>query len=165
MAETEKALGLNKLQAPLGSRKEKKRVGRGHGSGLGETAGRGVKGQKSRAGSLKARGFEGGQMPLHRRLPKFGFKSPFKKYFEVVNVEQLENHFQSGDTVDVLKLWEKGLIGSKKCLIKILGEGSLTKSLKVIAHRFSKTAMKKISLSGGQTEEIRFPGDNNKKGE
>lgn len=161
MTEPEKTLGLNKLQAPPGSRKMKKRVGRGHGSGLGETAGRGVKGQKSRAGSGKARGFEGGQMPIHRRLPKFGFNSPFKKNFQVINVGTLESYFQSGETVDISKLWEKGLIDSKKSLVKILGEGNLTKNLKVIAHKFSKSAVKKITLCGGQIEEIRFSGNNN----
>src|SRR5437764_12655063 len=113
-------INLANLESSPGSRKERVRRGRGIGSGLGKTAGLGGKGQTARSGKGRPRGFEGGQMPLYRRLPKFGFKSPFKRVYDVVNVFDLESSFNAGDTVDATKLVEKGLIKSEKTLIKIL---------------------------------------------
>jgi large subunit ribosomal protein L15 len=98
-------------------------------------------------------------MPLYSRLPKFGFNNPFKKHFSVVNIVNLENHFNSGDTVDAASLEKAGLIKSASSLIKILGEGSLTKKLIVKAHKFSKSATQKINQAGGQVEEIKLPGE------
>lgn len=158
MAE-EAEISLANLQAPPGSRKERVRRGRGIGSGLGKTAGRGGKGQTARSGKGRPRGFEGGQMPLHRRLPKFGFKNPFKRSFDVVNVSALDTHFTAGDTVEPAKLVEKGLLKSDKNLVKILGEGNLSKKLIVKAHKFSKSAIQKINQAGGQIEELKIPGE------
>ena len=155
----ESEIGLSNLQAAEGSRKERLRVGRGIGSGMGKTSRRGGKGQTARSGKGRPRGFEGGQIPLHRRLPKWGFKSPFKKYFDLVNIFALDSHFSDGDTVDAAKLVEKGLIRSVKSLVKILGEGALTKKLVVKAHKFSKSATQKINQAGGQVEEIKLPGE------
>jgi large subunit ribosomal protein L15 len=149
---------LASLQSVPGARKERVRRGRGIGSGLGKTAGRGGKGQTARSGKGRPRGFEGGQSPLVRRLPKFGFNSPFKKFFEVVNILSLENRFQSGDTVDPSSLAQKGLVRSPESLVKILGEGTLTKKLTVRAHRFSKSAIQKINSAGGKIEEIKTAG-------
>lgn len=148
---------LGNLTPAEGSRKKRTRVGRGYGSGLGKTAGRGGKGQTARAGKGRPKGFEGGQMPLYRRLPKFGFKSPFKSHFEVVNLFALETHFNAGDSVDNTKLFEKGLTRSVDALVKILGEGTLSKKLTVKAHTFSKSAIQKINQAGGQTEETKRP--------
>lgn len=155
----ELALGLDNLQAAEGSRKKRIRVGRGTGSGLGKTSGRGGKGQTARTGKGRPRGFEGGQMPLHRRLPKFGFTSPFRRHFSVVNISALENHFNSGDTVDAEALVKAGLLKSTASLLKVLGDGSLTKKLVVKAHKFSKSATQKINQAGGQVEEIKIPGE------
>src|SRR5262249_6553728 len=119
--------GLHNLEPAEGSRKERVRKGRGLGSGLGKTAGRGGKGQTARTGKGRPRGFEGGQMPLYRRLPKFGFKNPFRKNFEVVNVSALNEAFQAGDTVTPEALVEKGLLKSTNYPCKILGEGALSK--------------------------------------
>lgn len=154
----EASISLANLSSPEGSRKKRIRVGRGTGSGLGKTAGRGGKGQTARAGKGRPKGFEGGQMPLYRRLPKFGFKAPFRKVFDVVNISMLESHFETGDTVDVEKLIEKGLLRRSSELVKILGEGSLTKKLTVKAHKFSKSATQKINQAGGQVEELKIPG-------
>ena len=151
----EQQFHLGNLVAPEGSRKERIRRGRGIGSGLGKTAGRGGKGQTARAGKGRPRGFEGGQSPLVRRLPKFGFNSPNKVYFDVININALESHFQSGETVTLEQLVEKGLIKSTKAMVKILGEGNLTKKLTVKAHSFSKSAIQKINQAVGQTEEIK----------
>ena len=155
----ELALGLDNLQPAEGSRKKRVRVGRGTGSGLGKTSGRGGKGQTARTGKGRPRGFEGGQMPLYRRLPKFGFNSPFRRHYSVVNIFNLENTFNTGDTVDAEALAKKGLIKSSEGLLKILGEGSLTKKLVVKAHKFSKSAIQKINQAGGQVEEIKIPGE------
>lgn len=155
----EMSVSLGNLEAAEGSRKTRVRRGRGIGSGLGKTAGRGGKGQTARAGKGRPRGFEGGQTPLYRRLPKFGFKSPFKRIFDVVNIFALESNFSSGDMVDPDKLVEKGLLRTKSGLVKILGEGALTKKLTVKAHKFSKSAIQKINQAGGQVEEIKIPGD------
>jgi large subunit ribosomal protein L15 len=153
------ALGLDNLQASEGSRTKRIRRGRGTGSGLGKTAGRGGKGQTARAGKGRPRGFEGGQMPLHRRLPKFGFNSPFKRHFQLVNVFALETHFNNGDTVDAKALADKGLVKTTDGLIKVLGEGTLSKKLNVKAHKFSKSATQKINQAGGQVEEVKIPGE------
>lgn len=158
---TEAIINLGNLVAPAGSRKTRVRRGRGIGSGLGKTAGRGGKGQTARSGKGRPKGFEGGQTPLQRRLPKFGFTRAFRKVFAVVNVAALEVHFSVGDTVDFEKLVETGLVRSSDTLVKVLGEGSLTKKLIVKAHRFSKSAVQKINQAGGQTEELKIVGENN----
>jgi large subunit ribosomal protein L15 len=151
-------INLGNLEAPEGSRKERVRRGRGIGSGLGKTAGRGGKGQTARAGKGRPRGFEGGQMPLYRRLPKWGFTNPFKKHFDVINLFALEALFNAGDTVDLTKMVDANLIKSEQVLVKVLGDGSITKSLTVKAHRFSKSAIQKINQAGGQVEELKIPG-------
>jgi large subunit ribosomal protein L15 len=150
-------LGLNNLQAPKGSRKTPTRKGRGPGSGLGTQGGRGGKGQTARTGSGGKLGFEGGQTPLQRRLPKFGFKNPFRKTVEVVNLSDLESRFEAGSVIDVALLAEKGLVNSASSYVKVLGDGNLTKKFTVKAHKFSKSAIKKINQAGGQVEEITSP--------
>lgn len=154
----EMPVDLTNLSNVPGSRTKRVRRGRGIGSGLGKTAGRGGKGQTARSGKGRPRGFEGGQSPLVRRLPKFGFNSPFKTYYDVVNVLSLENRFETGDTVDPESLAQKGLIRSADALVKILGEGALSKKLTVRAHRFSKSAIQKINSAGGKIEEIKVAG-------
>lgn len=144
-------IGLDKLKPAHGATKTRKRVGRGPGSGLGKTAGRGSKGQKSRSGYSQRRGFEGGQMPLHRRIPKRGFTNIFKKDFAIVNLEQL-NVFRKGDEVTPLKLLEKGIVKKLKDGLKVLGNGTLKKELTISAHKFSSSALKKIQESGGKAE-------------
>jgi large subunit ribosomal protein L15 len=129
------------------------RVGRGMGSKLGKTSGAGNKGQQSRRGYSRRAGFEGGQMPLHRRLPKRGFSSPFPKTFAVVNVESL-NAFPSGETVTPESLAGRGLIRATRDGIKILGDGELKVALTVRAHAFSKSAEEKIARAGGKVEVI-----------
>ena len=155
----EMTVTLGNLESVPGSRKERVRRGRGIGSGLGKTAGRGGKGQTARAGKGRPRGFEGGQTPLYRRLPKWGFKAPFRLDIDVVNVFALETAFNSGDIVDPEKMAEKGLIRDGSALVKILGEGTLSKKLTVKAHRFSKSANQKINQAGGQVEELKVPGE------
>lgn len=154
-------MNLSNLTAPDGSRKERVRRGRGIGSGLGKTAGRGGKGQTARSGKGRPKGFEGGQSPLQRRIPKFGFNRAFRRVFAVLNVAVLDSHFSNGDTVDLSKLVEKGLLRPADGLLKVLGEGSLSKKLTVKAHRFSKSAVQKINQAGGQTEELKIAGDHN----
>ncbi|MGZ5476067.1 MAG: 50S ribosomal protein L15 [Thermoanaerobaculia bacterium] len=146
-------MDLNNLKPKKGAKHAKKRVGRGPGSGHGKTAGRGEKGQKSRSGYSRMLGFEGGQMPLHRRLPKRGFTNIFKKNFAVVNVSELER-FDNGLTVDESVLRQNGLIKGQTDGIKILGDGKLTKKLTVIASRFSESARKQIEAAGGTCQEI-----------
>jgi len=149
------AIGLNNLKAPAGSTHKKKRVGRGPGSGLGKTAGRGSKGQKSRSGFSRMRGFEGGQMPLHRRLPKRGFTNIFKRVWAEVNLSDLEKAFEAGATVTPETLVERGLVRKSRAKsIVVLGQGQLQKSLHVSAHRFSATARQKIEAAGGKAEKI-----------
>lgn len=145
---------LGNLESVPGARKERVRRGRGIGSGLGKTAGRGGKGQTARSGKGRPRGFEGGQMPLHRRLPKWGFKNPFRKHFEIINVGELDTSFNEGEIVDGKKLKEKGLVRDASSLIKILGEGTLGKKLVVTAHKFSQSAAQKINQAGGQVNEL-----------
>jgi len=135
-----------------GRRKKRKRIGRGEASGHGKTAGRGNKGALSRAGSSRRINFEGGQMPLVRRIPKGGFKNPFRKVFTPVNLKSLEDRFESGAQVDPAALMEKGIIHKSEKLIKILGQGELNKSIHVKAHAFSKSAREKIEAKGGKCE-------------
>lgn len=152
------AIGLNNLKAPAGSTHKKKRVGRGTGSGLGKTAGRGDKGQKSRSGYTQKRGFEGGQMPLHRRLPKRGFTNIFKREWAEVNLSDLEKLFEAGATVTPEALVENGLVRKSRAkAVVILGQGELKKSLNVTAHRFSAAARQKIEAAGGKVEVIGEP--------
>src|SRR6266849_2790457 len=142
-------LSLNNLHPAKGSTHKKKRVGRGPGSGLGKTAGRGEKGQKSRSGYSSKTGFEGGQMPLHRRLPKRGFTNIFKKQWIEVSLAALDQHFGANDEVTPKALHDRGLIKKAKHDIVVLGNGEISKSLKVSAHRFTKSAREKIEKAGG----------------
>jgi large subunit ribosomal protein L15 len=144
---------LNNLKPKKGARHAKKRVGRGPGSGHGKTAARGEKGQKSRSGFSRMRGFEGGQMPLHRRLPKRGFTNIFKKEHAVVNLSDLER-FDNGVTVDETALRQAGLVKGKYDGIKVLGGGTLSKKLNVVATKFSESARKQIEAAGGTCQEI-----------
>lgn len=152
----EPVVTLSNLTPAPNSRPEKLRVGRGIGSGRGKTAGRGVKGQKSRTGKGSPRGFEGGQNPLVRRVPKFGFNRPFRVVFDVVNLDVIQTNFSDGDVVDPQALYAKGLVKSLKHSIKVLGNGSLNKKITVKAHKFSKSAIQKINHAGGSTEEIKL---------
>jgi large subunit ribosomal protein L15 len=142
---------LSNLKPPRGSRHRKVRVGRGMGSKMGKTSGAGNKGQQSRRGYSRRAGFEGGQMPLHRRLPKRGFSSPFPKEFAVVNVESL-NVFAAGDTVTPEALAGLGIVRAMRSGVKILGDGELQIALTVQAHAFSKSAQEKITRAGGKAE-------------
>ena len=145
-------LSLSNLSPQPGSRKQKKRLGRGHGSGHGKTAGRGHKGYKARSGSSIRPGFEGGQMPLHRRLPKRGFNSVFKKQYGIVNLVDLDR-FDDGSKVDRQLLVESGLVASKFAMVKILGDGEINKKFTVSVDKISKAARQKIELAGGTIEE------------
>jgi large subunit ribosomal protein L15 len=149
------AIGLNNLRAPKGSTHKKKRVGRGPGSGLGKTAGRGNKGQKSRSGYSSKVGFEGGQMPLHRRLPKRGFTNIFKKVWIEVSLGALEKIFDAGETVTPDLLHDRGLIKKAKRDVVVLGTGEISKALSVSAHRFTRSAKEKIERAGGSATEIK----------
>jgi large subunit ribosomal protein L15 len=144
---------LSRLAPPEGARKRRKRVGRGPGSGWGKTAGKGMNGQKARSGGGIARGFEGGQMPLQRRMPKRGFTNIFKKEIIEINVERLEV-FSDGDIIDVEALGKKGLISKIADGVKVLGKGELTKKLTVRLHSVSAGALKKITDAGGSFEQI-----------
>lgn len=148
------AIGLNNLRPKAGSTHKKKRVGRGPGSGLGKTAGRGNKGQKSRSGYSSKSGFEGGQMPLQRRLPKRGFTNIFKKKWLEISLAKIEANFNSGDEVTPEILHSRGLIKKAKHDVVILGNGDVTKALKISAHRFTATAREKIEKAGGSASEI-----------
>lgn len=144
---------LNNLKPSLGSTKNRKRIGRGTGSGHGKTATKGHKGQKARSGGSIKAGFEGGQMPLQRRLPKRGFTPLDRIEYSLVNLKQLDV-FEAGSVVDAVSLVEKGLIKSTRSAVKILANGDLTKSLKIIANKFSQSAKDKIVAVGGSVEEI-----------
>ena len=147
-------MGLDKLKPARGAVRNRKRVGRGPGSGLGKTAGRGEKGQKSRSGFARKPGFEGGQMPLHRRIPKRGFSNHrFKKAYAIVNLERLEI-FEAGTIVTPEVLVERGVIKSPRDGVKILGNGALTKALTVRAHKFSAGSQQAIAKLGGKAEVI-----------
>jgi large subunit ribosomal protein L15 len=143
------ALSLNNLHPAKGSTHRKKRLGRGPGTGLGKTSGRGEKGQKSRSGYSMKIGFEGGQMPLHRRLPKRGFTNIFKKKWIEVSLAALEQAFANDDEVTPEVMHRRGIIKKAKHDIVVLGNGEVSKSLKVSAHRFTKSAREKIEKAGG----------------
>ncbi len=146
---------LHTLAPNKGATKTKKRLGRGRGSGTGKTSGKGVKGQKARAGHHGARiGFEGGQMPMKMRIGKRGFKNPFRVQAHPINLKTLEEVFDAGATVDVEALRARGLVPKRVECLKILAEGELTKRLVVKAHRFSAAAREKIEKAGGQVEII-----------
>ena len=149
------ALALNNLSPAPGSTHKKKRVGRGPGSGLGKTAGKGHKGQKSRSGYSRKIGFEGGQMPLQRRLPKRGFTNIFKKKWIEVSLAKLEENFGANDEITPEILHERGLIKKAKHDLVILGTGEVSKALKISAHRFTKSAREKIENVGGSITEIK----------
>lgn len=142
---------LHELKAPEGSRKAPKRVGRGTGSGLGRNSGKGEKGQNSRSGGGVRPGFEGGQMPLFRRLPKRGFTNPFSKHYNAINLDRL-NIFENGTEVTEALLLAKGVISKKLDGVKILGNGTLEKALTVKVSKFSKSASEKIEAAGGKAE-------------
>lgn len=144
---------LHTLKAPHHSNHRKKRVGRGQGSGLGKTAGRGGKGQKARTGNMRFEGFEGGQSPLQRRLPKFGFNSPNRTEYAVVNLGDLEK-FAAGSVVDEAALRAQGLVKGRWDGVKLLGDGKLTKKLTLKVHKASATAKDAIAKAGGTVEEI-----------
>jgi len=139
---------LSTLKPPAGARRKRKRVGRGPGCGQGKTSGRGHKGQKARSGGSIARGFEGGQMPLQRRLPKRGFRNIFRTQVDQVNLDALERVFDAGE-VDPAQMRARGVVPRKAAVIKVLGRGELSKAFIVKAHRFSKTAREKIEAAGG----------------
>lgn len=144
---------LNALKAPKGSTHRKKRVGRGQGSGLGKTAGRGGKGQKARTGNMRFEGFEGGQSPLQRRLPKFGFNSPNRIAYALVNLADLER-FEAGATVGPDELRAAGLVKGRYDGVKVLATGTLSRKLTVRAHKFSGAAREAIGQAGGSVEEL-----------
>ena len=147
-------MDLSNLKPAKGAKRQPKRVGRGEGSGLGVTAGRGNKGAQSRSGWKVKRGFEGGQMPLHRRMPKRGFHNLFRKDYTVVNLDTLEGRFDSGTVITLELLRKDGLVSKSRQPLKVLGRGELSKSLTVRAHKFSVKAAEKISAAGGTVEVI-----------
>jgi large subunit ribosomal protein L15 len=144
---------LNELSPPNGSRKARKRLGRGVGSGTGTTAGRGTKGQNSRSGGGVRPGYEGGQMPIHRRLPKRGFTNIFRKHFAVVNIRDLAK-FESGSVVDEVALVRLGLVKGRRNGIKLLGKGDIDYPLTIKLDRISKSAREKIESAGGSVEAL-----------
>jgi large subunit ribosomal protein L15 len=146
-------MSLSNLRPPKGAKHAKKRIGRGQGSGNGKTAGRGHKGAKSRSGFKFKRGFEGGQMPLHRRVPKRGFHNPFRVEYEVVNLDTLGLRFEAGTVVTPELLRERGLVAATE-RVKVLGRGEVGKALTVRAHKFSGRAAEKIQAAGGTAEPI-----------
>jgi len=142
-------MNLSNIRAPRKASENRKRVGRGMGSGMGKTSTRGHKGQRSRSGSRMIRGFEGGQMPLHRRMPKRGFTNIFRQEYSIVNLERLASVGETTITPDVLR--KAGVISTKRP-VKILGDGELSKAVTVQAHKFSKSAQEKIIKAGGKFE-------------
>jgi large subunit ribosomal protein L15 len=150
-------MNLTDLKPAHGAKQTRKRVGRGPGSGNGKTAGRGHKGAQSRSGYSYKRGFEGGQMPLHRRVPKRGFNNMFRIEYAIVNLDQLEAQFDAGATVSPDSLREAGLVRSKRLPIKVLGRGEITKALTVQAHKFSGKAAVKLAAVGGKAEALATP--------
>jgi large subunit ribosomal protein L15 len=142
-------MNLSNVRAPKKSSENRKRVGRGMGSGMGKTSTRGHKGQRSRSGSRMMRGFEGGQMPLHRRMPKRGFTNIFRKEYAIVNLESLAALGETTITPEVLR---KAGVVRTKLPVKVLGDGELTSALTVHAHKFSKAAQEKITKAGGKVE-------------
>lgn len=152
MTDREEKTGLHNLEPPPGSKPSPKRVGRGHGSGLGKTSGRGHKGQKARSGTAIPAWFEGGQMPLHRRTPKRGFRSRDRTEYRIVNLRDLGEIEESEVTPDLLRA--RGLIGSGRNPVKVLGDGDVERALTVRAHAFSDSARRKIEEAGGTVEVI-----------
>jgi len=148
------SLDLSSLKPPEGSRRKPKRVGRGPGSGLGKTSGRGHKGQYSRSGAKRRPHKEGGQMPLHRRLPKRGFWNPFRVDYQVVNVSGLAAG--SADALDVDAMIKMRLVRSRTKPVKVLGDGAIERAIVVSAHAFTKTAREKIEAAGGRCEVVEF---------
>lgn len=145
---------LHGLRPAPGAKKKKRRLGQGPGSGRGKTAGRGQKGQSSRSGFSLYTGFEGGQMPLHRRLPKRGFTNIFKKRYAIVNLDQLERAFEANEQVTPSTVKERGLVKRLHDGLKVLGRGELSKPLHVVAHAVSQSAREKIEKAGGKVEVI-----------
>jgi len=146
-------MNLSNLKPAQGSKHSKKRVGRGHGTGQGTQAGRGHKGAQSRSGYSRKRGFEGGQMPLHRRIPKRGFHNPFRVEYSVVNLDMLAERFDAGTVVTPELLRERGVIhGAGR--VKVLARGDVSKALTVKAHKFSGKAAEKLAAAGGAAEVI-----------
>lgn len=146
-------MNLSQLRPPKGQVRKPKRVGRGMGSGLGRTAGRGDKGQRSRTGFSQRPGFEGGQMPLHRRLPKRGFHNIFKKRFAIVNLDRLAE-LKGVKTITPEVLLERGVIGRLRDGLRVLGDGEIERAVTIRAHHFSASARKKIEAAGGRAEVI-----------
>jgi large subunit ribosomal protein L15 len=147
-------MGLSNLKPPKGMKHAKKRIGRGQGSGHGKTASRGHKGAQSRSGFKFKRGFEGGQMPLHRRVPKRGFHNPFRIEYAVVNLDTLAERFEGGALVTPELLREHGLVSDRVLPVKVLARGEVGKALTVRAHKFSGKAAEKIAAAGGNAERI-----------
>jgi large subunit ribosomal protein L15 len=147
-------MSLSNLRPPKGAKHAKKRIGRGQGSGNGKTAGRGHKGAKSRSGFKFKRGFEGGQMPLHRRVPKRGFHNPFRVEYEVVNLDSIASRFDAGTVVTPELLYERGLTSGADRRLKVLARGEMDKALTVRAHKFSGKAAEKIEAAKGTVERI-----------
>ena len=145
-------MNLSGLKPPAGQKRARKRIGRGMGSGHGKTATRGSKGQHAGTGFSQKRGFEGGQMPIHRRLPKRGFTNIFKKQYAIVNLGRLEK--LEGEAFTLERLMEMGVIKKAGDGLKVLGEGELTRQITVEAHRFSKSALEKIQKAGGTAQAI-----------
>jgi large subunit ribosomal protein L15 len=147
-------MSLSNLRPPKGAKHARKRVGRGPGSGHGKTASRGSKGAKSRSGFRFKRGFEGGQMPLHRRVPKRGFTNIFRVEYAVVNLDTLAEVFEAGSAVTPELLRERGLVRASRAPIKVLGRGEISKALTIKAHKFSGSAAEKIAKAGGKAETL-----------
>jgi len=147
-------MDLSNLRPAIGSTKNRKRLGRGAGSGTGKTAGKGHKGQKARSGGSVKPGFEGGQMPLQRRLPKRGFTPLDKKVYALINLRDLQEQFEAGALVDLEALGKAGLVKKLQDGVKVLADGDLDKALTVRAHKFSQAAQSKIEAAGGKAEVI-----------
>jgi len=147
-------MDLSNLTPARGATKNRKRLGRGPGSGHGKTAGRGHKGRGARSGGNTPPGYEGGQMPLQRRLPKHGFHNPFRREFSIVNLGQLDKRFATGTAVDPEALRAAGLVHNLRLPVKVLADGPLTKALHVKAHKFSAAAAQKLQAAGGRAEVI-----------
>jgi large subunit ribosomal protein L15 len=147
-------MDLSNLRPPKGAKHAKKRVGRGQGSGQGKTAGRGHKGAQSRSGYTSKRGFEGGQMPLHRRVPKRGFHNPFRVEYRVVNLDTIAERFDAGTDVTPELLRSAGLVKGGRGPVKVLARGDIAKALTIRAHKFSGRAAEKIAAAGGTAEVV-----------
>jgi large subunit ribosomal protein L15 len=145
---------IHELKPPKGARAKRKRVGRGPGSGHGQTSGRGDKGQKARAGGHIQPWFEGGQLPLHRRVPKRGFVNLFRQEYAIFNLRDL-SRFEAGSSLSPDLLWEHGMIKHRHDLVKILGDGEMPRPLTISAHKFSRSAIQKIEAAGGRAEVIK----------